>query len=91
MRTRRKRQKLSEAEKRRRAEQRQQTIAATIPRLLYSRQQTRHALGGVSLATVLRLEARGLLDKVRLAGSENGAVHHGASQVMALAEGGGNA
>jgi hypothetical protein len=83
--------KLSEAEKRRRADQRQQAIAATIPRLLYSREQTRHALGGVSLATVQRLEQRGLLDKVRLAGSASGAVFHHAWQVQALAQGGGHA
>src|SRR5262249_9749190 len=42
---------------------------------------------GISIATVQRLEARGKLDKVRLAGSANGAVFHRASQVHALAAG----
>ena len=82
--------KLSEAEKRRRAEQRRQAIATTIPRLLYSRQQTRHVLGGVSLATVQRIENAGLLDKIVLAGSPTGMVFHRAEQVHALAQGGGD-
>ena len=60
---------------------------APVERLLYSRVQTAHALGGISIATVQRMEARGLLDKVRLAGSPNGAVFHRAEQVRKLAEG----
>jgi hypothetical protein len=86
--------KLSEAEKRRRAEQRQQAIAASVERLLFSRQQTRHALGGTSLASIIRLEDQGLLTKVRLAaGTRSGMVFHYAWQVraLALAQGGGNA
>jgi hypothetical protein len=59
----------------------------SFEQLLYSRAQTAHALGGISIATVQRMEARGLLDKVRLAGSSNGAVFHRAEQVRKLAEG----
>jgi hypothetical protein len=77
---------LSQSEKAHRTRQRQQSLAA-VEQLLYSRRQTAKALGGISIATVQRLEARGLLDKVRLAGSANGAVFHRASQVHALAEG----
>ena len=69
-----------------RAQKRAQSLAA-IPRLLYSREQTRHALGGISVASVIRLENRGLLEKVRLAGGDNGQVLHRAEQVHALAGG----
>jgi hypothetical protein len=74
------------SEKARRARQRAQSLDA-VERLLYSRKQTAHVLGGVSIATILRMEARGLLDKVRLAGVRNGAVFHRAEQVRQLAEG----
>lgn len=57
---------------------------STVERLLYSRQQTAFALGGISIATVQRLENAGLLDKVRLA-SETGAVFHRIEQVRELA------
>jgi len=75
---------MSQVEATRRARQRAQSIAA-ITQLLYSRRQTAKVLGGISIATIQRLEARGLLDKVRLAGSSNGAVFHRAAQVHALA------
>jgi hypothetical protein len=68
--------------------QKNQPTIGAVERLLYSRAQTAHALGGISIATVQRMEARGLLDKVRLAGSPNGAVFHRAEQVRKLAEGG---
>jgi hypothetical protein len=82
------RRRISPSERTRRAEKREQKRAqslADIPRLLYSREQTRHALGGISIASVIRLENRGLLEKVRLAGSDNGQVLHPAEQVHALA------
>jgi hypothetical protein len=74
----------SKREAERRAQVREARIAA-VPVLLYSRQQTRHALGEISLASVIRLENQGALDKVRLAGG-NGAVYHRAEQVHALCE-----
>jgi hypothetical protein len=80
---------LSEAEKRRRAQQREQTLAA-VPVLLYSRRQTQRALGGISISTIIRLENAHKLDKVTLAGVPNGVVYHRASQVIALAEAGGD-
>jgi two-component sensor histidine kinase len=76
---------LSAREQERRAQQRAQSLAA-VEQLLYTRRQTGRALGGISVATVIRLENKGLLDKVRLAGG-SGEVFHRASQVHALAEG----
>jgi hypothetical protein len=40
--------------------------AAAPGQLLYSRAQARQMLGGISIATLQRLEARGLLKPVRL-------------------------
>jgi hypothetical protein len=77
---------ISDSEKARRARQRQQSLAA-VEQLLYSRRQTAHVLGDISIATVQRVEKRGLLDIVRLAGSPTGAVFHRARQVHELAEG----
>lgn len=58
-----------------------------VEQLLFSRKQTAQALGGISIATVQRLEKAGKLTKVRLAGVENGAVFHRADEVHALAGG----
>jgi len=73
----------------RRKQQREQSLA-TIEQLLYSRAQTARALGSVSIATVQRMEKRGLLNIVRIAGTPKGkgAVFHRAEQVRALAKGG---
>ncbi len=71
----------------RKTNRRDQQSVASVERLLYSRTQTAHALGGISIATVQRIERRGLLDKVRPAGSPKGAVFHRAEQVRKLAEG----
>jgi hypothetical protein len=68
--------------------QKNQPTIGPVERLLYSRAQTAHALGGISIATVIRHENAGRLDKVRPAGSPNGAVFHRAEQVRKLAEGG---
>ena len=65
---------------------REQSITA-VEQLLYSRAQTARALGDISIATVQRMEARGLLEKVRVAGTPKGAVFHRAEQVRALARG----
>ena len=81
---------ISEREKTSRQQQREQSLAA-VPQLLYTRRQTARCLGGVSVATVQRLENKGVLDKVRLAGSPNGQVFNKAEQVHALAQGGGHA
>jgi hypothetical protein len=83
-----KRKPLSEAERARRHEQRKQAqeqSLAAVETLLYSRQQTAKALGGISVATVIRMEDRGLLDKVRFAGEETGPVFHRVEQVRELA------
>ena len=72
----------------RKTNRRDQQSVASVERLLYSRRQTAHALGGISIATVLRHENAGRLDKVRPAGSPNGAVFHRIEQVRKLAEGG---
>jgi hypothetical protein len=57
-------------------------------RLLYSRRQTAHVLGGVSLRTIKELEASGQLDVVRLnKRSPTAQVFHRAWQVQALARG----
>ena len=60
--------------------------------LLYSREQARRALGGVSIATLQRLEARGLLKPVRLnKGSPTAKVFYRVSDLAALAQGGDDA
>jgi hypothetical protein len=40
--------------------------AYTVRRLLYSREQAGHALGGVSISTVIRLEREGVLTPIKL-------------------------
>jgi hypothetical protein len=72
----------SEAERKRRAE-RQRALDAVRPGL-YTRRQSARRLG-TSVATVVRMEERGVLTKVHLV--PNGMVHHRAAQVDALAGG----
>lgn len=69
-----------------RKQSREQSLAS-VEQLLFSRAQTAKALGDVSIATIQRMEARGLLDIVRIAGTPKGrgAVFHRAEQVHALA------
>jgi hypothetical protein len=81
---------ISEPEQTRRARQREQALAA-VPVLLYSRRQTSRALGGISIAKIIRIENAGLLDKVVLAGVPNGQVYHRVEQVERLAQGGDHA
>jgi len=47
----------------------------TTKRLLYSRKQVAQLLGGISVATVKRLEQRGLLRGIRLTRSCVGSVY----------------
>ena len=69
----------------RRAAQREQSaLSSTVEQLLFKRAQTALALGGISVATVQRMENAGLLDKVRPAGP-NGMVFHRIEQVRELA------
>jgi hypothetical protein len=70
-----------------RRDQQQQQSISSVERLLYSRRQSCFALGGISIATILRIENQGLLDKVRLAGSPSGQVFHKIEQVQKLARG----
>jgi len=56
----------------------------TVRRLLYTREQSAYALGGISVSSVIRLEKEGLLGKVRLRG-ETGQVFNPAADVEALA------
>jgi hypothetical protein len=51
-----------------RKQRREQSITA-VEQLLFTRLQTAKALGNVSVATIQRMEARGLLDIVRIAGT----------------------
>ena len=37
-----------------------------VQRLLYSREQAGHALGGVSISTIIRLEREGVLTPIKL-------------------------
>ena len=77
---------ISAQERRRRAQQRKERLdqeRKNNPALLYPRRITALKLN-VSVATVRRLEAKGMLDKVRL--TPNGPVHHRAAQVHALAQ-----
>jgi hypothetical protein len=57
------------AELERRREERDRRHAqrrTSIRRLLYTREQTGEALGGISISSVIRLEQDGCLSKVRL-------------------------
>ncbi len=73
----------SEREARR---QRHEQRLASVEQMLFSRAQTAKALGDISIATVIRMENRKLLDKVRIAGTPKGkgAVYHRSEQVRAL-------
>ena len=55
-------------------------------RLLYTREQVAQLLGGVSIATVRRLEREGQLRPVRLSRSPTAMVFFRASDVRALVE-----
>lgn len=81
---------LSEAEKRRRLEQRRQARLAARPlsgRLLYTRDQARYKLGGISIATIIRLEQKGLLHPVKPGGSRMGKTFYSDEELTALAKG----
>jgi hypothetical protein len=58
--------------------------SATPDQLLYTRQQTADVLGGISLATIFRLEKEGVLKKVRLMPGKSSQVFHVAADVNAL-------
>jgi hypothetical protein len=73
--------KLSASELERRRQQQVQSLAV-IEQLLYTRRQTGRALGGISVATVIRLENKGLLDKVRLTGGSGEMFHRGAHPIQ---------
>lgn len=85
--------KVSKARKRRPAkslspeerERRRLERNGSVRQLLYTREQTGAALGGVSVSTVIRLENEGKLRKVRLRGL-TGQVFNPAVDVEALAE-----
>jgi hypothetical protein len=84
------RKKLTDIEKQRRAEQRARAIPPDAPvgaQLLYSREQTRHLLGRISLATIKRMEERGLLHGVRPSGAANGKVYFPGYQILAIRDG----
>ena len=55
-----------------------------VRRLLYAREQTAEALGGISISSVIRLEREGRLSKVRLRGL-SGKVFNPVDEVEALA------
>jgi hypothetical protein len=60
-------------------------------RLLYTRRQAAEQLGGVSLATLKRLEEEGVLKPIRLnKRSATGQVFYRHSNLMAIARGGGD-
>lgn len=54
------------------------------PRLLYSRKETAKLLGGISTATVRRLEAAGRLRGIRLSKSKSGSVFFRAEDIEKL-------
>jgi DNA-binding XRE family transcriptional regulator len=60
-----------------------QPVHKHVERLLYSREQTAEALGGVSNMTIVRLENDRKLRKVRLRGGA-GKVFHLVEDVLAL-------
>jgi hypothetical protein len=54
------------------------------PRLLYSRKETARLLGGISTATVRRLEAAGRLPGIRLSKSKSSSVFYRAEDIEKL-------
>jgi hypothetical protein len=65
--------------------QRQQS-SPNKERLLYSREQVAELLGGISTATVRRLEREGRLRPIRLTGRNSGQVFFKATDVRTLIE-----
>jgi hypothetical protein len=62
--------------------------AYTVRRLLYSRGQVAHALGGVSISTVIRLEREGVLTPIKLLPKRTSAqTFYRVDEVEALASG----
>ena len=77
---------LSEAEQQRRERQRQQALAAR-GRLLHDREETRVLLGGISLATLRRLELSGKLKPLKLTDSPSAKTFYSDANVTAVAGG----
>ncbi len=77
---------LSEKERRRRGAQSAGSHVETTTRLLYSREQVAGMLGGVSIATVRRLEREGRLKPVRLSRSPTAMVFFRAADVEVMIE-----
>jgi hypothetical protein len=70
-----------------RAEQRRQAIAA-VPKLLHARREAAHMLGGVSVASLIRLEKSGRLHPVKLDDSKRtGMTYYAHSELEELASG----
>jgi hypothetical protein len=67
------------------------TAPPALDQLLYSRKQAQQLLGGVSVATLQRLEARGVLRPKRLDKSKNGQVFYTGDNLRELVEGGDDA
>lgn len=61
---------------------------STNDRLLYSREQVAELLGGISTATVRRMERAGRLHPIRLTGRNSGQVFFKSEDVLALVQGG---
>jgi hypothetical protein len=58
-----------------------------LDQLLFSRSQVCRLLGGVHVATVIRLEQSGKLPPVKLTPADQGRTYYRRADVMALAEG----
>jgi hypothetical protein len=58
-----------------------------LDQLLYSRAQVCHLLGGIHVATVIRLEQSGKLPPVKLTPADQGKTYYRRADVMALVQG----
>jgi hypothetical protein len=71
----------------RRAEPRRDEFA-TVPKLLHARREAAHMLGGVSVATLIRLEKSGRLHPVKLdASKRTGQTYYARAELEKLASG----
>jgi len=57
-----------------------------VERLIYSREQVAELLGGISIATVIRMERDGKLTAIRLTGKKTGQAFYKHADVMKLAD-----
>ncbi|MEI9916214.1 MAG: hypothetical protein WDN29_10785 [Methylovirgula sp.] len=61
-------------------------VEVTTEKLLYTRKDAKLALGGRSTATMLRMEAEGLLKPIKLSSSPNGQTFYTKQNILEVAQ-----